>query len=46
MRFKVLIGIMASIVFAVGIVGFTTANSNNGGTFAQTAPDCKYPPCD
>jgi len=47
MKFKVLIGIIVSIIFASGIAGFVAVNSNNvASTLAQKAPDCKYPPCD
>jgi hypothetical protein len=46
MKLKLSIGIIVSLLLAVGIISFTPAKVGNVGLLAQTAPDCKYRPCD
>jgi xanthine/uracil permease len=54
MKYKVLIGVSIGLLLAFGLGTVSFANldrgaivsSINGSTLHQTAPDCKYPPCD
>jgi xanthine/uracil permease len=54
MKYRILIGASIGLLLALGLgtVSFanlqqgTTVSSINASTLHQTAPDCKYPPCD